>query len=138
MNKIQIKKYIKKVCINSLEASRLARSLTNSDRVKIINLIIKNLRLNRQIIKKKNLIDIEAAKRNKLSNSLIDRLLINDNRISSMIDGLVKIKTIPDIIFKKINKSKQPSGIVVEQMRVPLGVIAMIYESRPNVTIDAA
>ena len=54
-----------------------------------------------------------------------------------MIDGLNKILTIPDILFQKINKSKQPSGIVVEQMRVPLGVIAMIYESRPNVTIDA-
>ena len=55
-----------------------------------------------------------------------------------MIEGLEEINTIPDTLYKKINKSKQPSGIIVEQMRVPLGVIAMIYESRPNVTIDAA
>ena len=55
-----------------------------------------------------------------------------------MADGLKKIKSIPDTLFKKINKTIQPSGISVEQMRVPIGVIGMIYESRPNVTIDAA
>ena len=73
-----------------------------------------------------------------MSDALIDRLLINNKRISSMVDGLKKIKSIPDTLFKKINKTIQPSGISVEQMRVPIGVIAMIYESRPNVTIDAA
>ena len=138
MNKTQIKKYIKNICSRSLKASAIARTLTNSDRVKILNSIIKNLKLNSSNIIKKNSIDIKAAQKNKLSNSLIDRLLINHKRVSSMIDGLAKIRTIPDILFEKINKSKQPSGIIVEQMRVPLGVIAMIYESRPNVTIDAA
>ena len=73
-----------------------------------------------------------------MSDALIDRLLINDKRISSMIDGLKKIKSIPDTLFKKINRTVQSSGITVEQMRVPIGVIGMIYESRPNVTIDAA
>ena len=138
MNKTQLKKYIKNVCSRSLKASRIARTLSNKDRVKVLNVIIKNLRCNSSNIIKKNLIDIKAAQNNNLSNSLIDRLLINQERIISMIDGLDKIKTIPDILFSKINKSKQPSGITVEQMRVPLGVIAMIYESRPNVTIDAA
>ena len=138
MNKIQIKKYIKRVCLNSLKASRIARTLSNKDRVHIINSIIKNLKHNSAQIIKNNAIDIRAAQENKLSDSLIDRLLINDKRVLSMVDGLVKIKSIPDNLFKKINKSKQPSGIIVEQMRVPLGVIAMIYESRPNVTIDAA
>ncbi len=138
MNKTQIKKYIKNVCLNSLKASRIARSLTNKDRVRVLNRIIKNLRLNSNNIIKKNSIDIKLAQKNKLSNALVDRLLINHKRILAMIDGLTKIKTIPDILFEKINKSKQPSGIIVEQMRVPLGVIAMIYESRPNVTIDAA
>lgn len=138
MNKIEIKKYIKNVCQRSLKASRIARTLSNTGRIKILNTIIKNLRVNSSNIIKKNLIDIKAAQKNNLSSSLIDRLLINDKRVLAMIDGLSKIRTIPDILFKKINKSKQPSGIIVEQMRVPLGVIAMIYESRPNVTIDAA
>ncbi len=138
MNNIQIKEYIRRVCLRSQEASRLARTLTNTERIRILNSIIKNLRLNSSSIIKKNAMDIKAAQNNKLSSALIDRLLINKVRIISMIDGLTKIKSIPDTLFKKINKSKQPSGILVEQMRVPIGVIAMIYESRPNVTIDAA
>jgi len=138
MNKIQITKYIENVCSSSLKASRIARTLTNQDRLKILNSIINNLRRNSSDIIKKNSIDIKAAQKNNLSDALVDRLLINHKRVLSMIDGLVKIRTIPDILFKKINKSKQSSGIIVEQMRVPLGVIAMIYESRPNVTIDAA
>ena len=138
MNKIQIKKYIENVCLRSLKASRIARTLTNPDRVKILNSIINNLRKYSSSIIEKNSIDIKTAQKHNLSDALIDRLLINRKRISSMIDGLAKIRTIPDIVFKKINKSEQPSGIVVQQMRVPLGVIAMIYESRPNVTVDAA
>ena len=73
-----------------------------------------------------------------MTEAMVDRLLINEKRLSSMINGLKKIKSIPDTLFQKINKSVQPSGITVEQMRVPIGVIGMIYESRPNVTIDAA
>ena len=73
-----------------------------------------------------------------MTEAMVDRLLINEKRLSSMINGLKKIKSIPDTLVPKINKSVQPSGITVEQMRVPIGVIGMIYESRPNVTIDAA
>ena len=81
------------------------------------------------MIVRKNSIDIKLASKNKLSEALIDRLLINRARVKSMIDGLEEINKIPDTLYKKINKSKQSSGITVEQMRVPLGVIAMIYES---------
>ncbi len=138
MNKSEIKKYIKRICISSNQASRVARSLPNTLRTKVLNTIIKNLKINSSKIIKKNSIDIKAAQENKLSDALVDRLLIDEKRIISMIDGLAKIKTIPDTLFKKINKNTQSSGIIVEQMRVPLGVIVMIYESRPNVTIDAA
>jgi glutamate-5-semialdehyde dehydrogenase len=69
---------------------------------------------------------------------MIDRLVINKERIASMCDGLNKIIKIPDTLYKIVNNQKQKSGITVSQMRVPLGVIGMIYESRPNVTIDAA
>ena len=138
MNKKDIKKYVLRVCSSSYEASKVARTLSNAQRNKIISSIIASLRKDKNTIFRKNEIDIKAAKIKKMSESLIDRLLINDKRISSMIDGLKKIKSIPDSLFKKVNKTIQPSGITVEQMRVPLGVIGMIYESRPNVTIDAA
>ncbi len=138
MNKAQIKKYVSKVCVESRDASQLARKLKSSDRNKVLNTIIKNLRNNAHQIIKKNTLDIKNAQANKISESMIDRLLINAKRIKAMIDGLNKIISIKDTLFKTINKKIQPSGIIVEQMRVPLGVIAMIYESRPNVTIDAA
>ena len=138
MNKTDIKKYIKGICIASQRAAMAARSLSNIQRVMIIKKIINNLKNNNKIIIKKNSIDIKLAKQNNLSDALIDRLLINSDRVKTMINGLEEINTIPDTLYKKINKSKQSSGITVEQMRVPLGVIAMVYESRPNVTIDAA
>jgi glutamate-5-semialdehyde dehydrogenase len=138
MNKTDIKKYIKGICVASQRAAMAARSLSNIQRVMIIKKVIKNLKNNNLTIIKKNSIDIKLAKQNKLSDALIDRLLINSSRIKTMINGLEEINTIPDTLYKKINKSRQSSGITVEQMRVPLGVIAMIYESRPNVTIDAA
>ena len=138
MNKTGIKKYIKSICEASQRSAMAARSLSNIQRVKIIKKVINNLKTNNQTIIKKNSIDIKLAKQNNLSDVLIDRLLINSSRVKSMINGLEEINTIPDTLYKKINKSRQSSGITVEQMRVPLGVIAMIYESRPNVTIDAA
>ena len=138
MNKTDIKKYIKGICVASQRAAMAARSLSSIQRVMIIKKVIKNLKNNNLTIIKKNSIDIKLAKQNNLSDALIDRLLINSSRIKTMINGLEEINTIPDTLYKKINKSRQSSGITVEQMRVPLGVIAMIYESRPNVTIDAA
>jgi len=138
MDKLQIKKYVNLVCINSHKASKFARTLSNTHRNKVLSTIISGLKDNKTQIFKKNALDIISAKNNKMSDALIDRLLINNKRILSMVDGLRKIKSIPDTLFKTSNKIKQPSGITVEQMRVPLGVIGMIYESRPNVTIDSA
>ena len=138
MIKQKIKKYVLSVCRASHEASKLSRTLSNTERNKILNTIIDQLSDHKDHIFKRNSLDVKIAIKNKMSDALIDRLLINDKRISSMIEGLKKIKSIPDTLFKKINKTIQPSGISVEQMRVPIGVIGMIYESRPNVTIDAA
>ena len=138
MDKLHIKKYVNLVCFNSYKASKFARTLSNIHRNKILSTIISGLKDNKAQIFKKNAIDIESARKNKMSDALIDRLLINNKRILSMVDGLRKIKSIPDTLYKTSNKIKQPSGITVEQMRVPLGVIGMIYESRPNVTIDSA
>lgn len=138
MNKSQIQKYIRNICTESLKASQIARTINPANKNKVLNILIKELKSNSSTIIKKNSLDIDNAKANKLTEAMIDRLLINQDRIRSMIDGLRKIISIKDTLFRTINKKIQPSGIVVEQMRVPLGVIAMIYESRPNVTIDAA
>ena len=82
--------------------------------------------------------DIAAAKAQKLETAMIDRLTLTPKVITAMADGLRQIARLPDPIGRITALRKRPSGIRVGQMRVPLGVVAIIYESRPNVTADAA
>ncbi|HEY7657508.1 MAG TPA: glutamate-5-semialdehyde dehydrogenase [Burkholderiales bacterium] len=82
--------------------------------------------------------DVEAAKRQDLDSAMIDRLTLNRKGIAAMADGLRQIAGLPDPIGRVTALRRRPSGIRVGQMRVPLGVVAIIYESRPNVTADAA
>src|SRR4051812_14976848 len=85
-----------------------------------------------------NALDLNAARAKKLDAPLIDRLTLSEKSIADMADGLRQIARLPDPIGEISELAEQPSGIKVGRMRVPLGVIAIIYESRPNVTADAA
>ena len=82
--------------------------------------------------------DLEAARERKIGAALIDRLELNEVRIDAMTEGLRQVASLEDPVGKITDLCKRPSGIRVGRMRVPLGVIGIIYESRPNVTIDAA
>ncbi len=135
---MDIKKYINTLGKQAYTASRtIAAAATN----------IKNDALHaiaQEIIKNKdNLIDInkqdlEVAKKSGLESALLDRLELTTTRIEAMADGLKQIASLEDLIGKTTKYKQQASGIKVGQMRVPLGVIGIIYESRPNVTADAA
>jgi len=138
MLKSKINQYVKNLCSKALIASKLAALNTNKDRNNILKSIANNLDKDRKNIEKSNSIDINNAYKKKINDAMIDRLILKGDRITAMCDGLYEIIKIPDPLYKKINSVKQKSGITVSQMRVPLGVIGMIYESRPNVTIDAA
>lgn len=92
----------------------------------------------RDAIKDANHKDLEQGKKDGLDDALLDRLALNDERIDGMIEGLQQIITLPDPIGEIQDMTVRPSGIQLGKMRVPLGVIGIIYESRPNVTIDAA
>lgn len=85
-----------------------------------------------------NLEDVERERIAGLSESLIDRLLLNDSRISGIIEGAKKVSTLPDPLGRILNKRKLANGLELTQKSVPFGVVGMIYEARPNVTIDAA
>ncbi len=89
-------------------------------------------------LKTANLIDLEAGRANGLSQAMLDRLALSDDRINSMSEGLRQIAALEDPIGKVTDLVSRPSGIRVGRMRVPIGVIGIIYESRPNVTADAA
>ncbi len=93
---------------------------------------------NKKILFSANKKDISLALKNGHDSAFLDRLEINEKTILSMSDGLIQIALLPDPIGEIINTKKQSSGIAVGMMRVPIGVIGIIYESRPNVTADAA
>ena len=135
---MEIDKYILGLCkralLSSNESGKYCASLKNKVLKSISNYIIDDTK---KIITANN-VDIDKATKKGLKDSMIDRLILNEKRIISMKDGLAKIISIPDTLYKISKGVKQKNGISVSQMRVPLGVIGMIYESRPNVTIDAA
>ena len=81
--------------------------------------------------------DIMLARKNKMAEPLIDRLLLNENRIRKMAEGLREIAALPDILGEIISMKTRPNGLQIGEKRVPLGVVGIIYEARPNVTADA-
>ncbi len=85
-----------------------------------------------------NALDMEKGAKNGLDAAMLDRLALNPSRIASMVEGLRQIAALPDPIGRRTELVRRPSGFEVGRMRVPLGVIGIIYESRPNVTADAA
>jgi glutamate-5-semialdehyde dehydrogenase len=92
----------------------------------------------REFILQENLKDLAAGTSNQLSKALLERLALDDAGIDAMIEGLQQVAALPDPVGEISELRYRPSGIQVGKMRVPLGVIGIIYESRPNVTIDAA
>ena len=100
--------------------------------------IAEQLRERRGALAEANGKDLEAARKNKLDEPLVDRLELTSARIEAMADGLKQVAGLPDPIGEVSGMNQRPTGIQVGRMRVPLGVVGIIYESRPNVTADAA
>lgn len=85
-----------------------------------------------------NKLDIQNARKNMMSESMIDRLTLNEERIESMAQGVMQVCGLPDPVGEIISSETRPNGLKIVKKRVPIGVIGIIYESRPNVTLDAA
>ncbi len=96
------------------------------------------LAASRDDIMRANAEDVSAARDAQLAPALVDRLELNDSRFAAMVDGVRQVAALPDPIGEILDLKPRPSGIEVGHMRVPLGVVGIIYESRPNVTADAA
>ena len=124
-----------------LKAKQAARRLANlptTIKNKALLHMADALEKRREDILEANKSDIEQARQKKLSNALIDRLLLTETRISAMANGLRQLVELPDPIGQTIGGALRPNGLDIRQIRVPLGVVGMIYEARPNVTVDAA
>jgi len=133
-----INQYLKKIGVEAKKASNLMAKASTQQKNDALTHLIHLLKTKTKTILKANEKDIKEAKKNKLDRASIDRLIISSKTIDSMIKGIQDIVDLKDPIGEIMHLNTRPSGIQVGQMRVALGVIGMIYESRPNVTIDAA
>ena len=111
---------------------------SNDMRNKAIFFIAESIENNIKMLLEANAKDIETANNKNLSSSLIDRLMLNEERILSMASSMRVIAEIPDPINQITEEWSRPNGLIIKRLSVPLGVIGIIYESRPNVTSDAA
>jgi glutamate-5-semialdehyde dehydrogenase len=133
-----IKEYMDALGKSARQASRyIANADTNVKNMALTNIANAILR-EKEALLAANAKDLAAAKENGLESALVDRLTLTAKTVDSMAEGLLQIASLPDPIGQMNNFKYMPSGIQVGQMRVPLGVIGIIYEARPNVTADAA
>ncbi len=133
-----VARYMSDVGHAAREASRAIGKATTQQKNQALEIIAEQILAQADSLKKANKLDLIAGKEKGLDAALLDRLELTDDRITSMAEGLRQIATLPDPVGVISNLAYRPSGIQVGQMRVPLGVIGIIYESRPNVTADAA
>jgi len=133
-----IESTIKEMASAARVASRKMAGSSSVSKNEVLLKIAANIEKKSSYIKKENKKDIAFAREKKLSGAMIERLTINDNTINSMADGLRKVAQLNDPVGSLSKTWLRPNGLNVSKMRIPLGVIGIIYESRPNVTIDAA
>ncbi|WP_295947047.1 glutamate-5-semialdehyde dehydrogenase [uncultured Bartonella sp.] len=118
-------------------ASRTLALSPSKQKTQALEAIAKNIRDHQADILAANAKDIEKAKKNGMSAALVDRLLLDEKRISSIADAVHTIAGLPDPVGEIMSEWKRPNGLEIQRVRTPLGVIGVIYESRPNVTADA-
>lgn len=133
-----LEKSIQDLARKTKRASTSLMSLSTEVKNEALETIAGLLETEKSRIQNENLKDVEAGKVKGLSAAMLDRLTLSDAAFESMIAGVRELILLPDPVGKIEEFRKRPNGLQVGRMRVPLGVIAMIYESRPNVTVDAA
>ncbi len=133
-----IRAYVEALARRAREASRCMARADTGSKDAALRAIADAIEANRAAIQERNQRDLAAGRERGLSDALLDRLTLTDARIAAMAEGLRQIAALPDPVGAITDLKFRPSGIQVGRMRVPLGVIGIIYESRPNVTVDAA
>ena len=123
---------------NAKEASYILANLTTTDKDRALESMAKNLLENADNIIEENKKDLKKAVENGTSKAMLDRLSLDKSRIEGMADGLMQIINLQDPVGEVIGMWNRPNGLQIGQKRVPIGVIGIIYEARPNVTCDAA
>jgi glutamate-5-semialdehyde dehydrogenase len=119
-------------------ASRELAKLSTDEKNACLLAMAQALEKNTDAIKEANGLDVEMAAKNGLSSAMLDRLKLDDKRISAMAKGLREVAALPDPVGKVLDERVRPNGLKLQKISTPIGVVVIIYESRPNVTADAA
>ena len=135
---MDIKHYMQTVGSQARDASRVIAAADTALKNSALLAIAKALNSNLDELLRANAMDMQNGRNNGLEAALLDRLELNPERIAAMIEGLHQVADLPDPVGDITELQDRPSGIKLGKMRVPLGVVGIIYESRPNVTVDAA
>ena len=123
--------------LRAKEASILLGKMKTDEKNKILTCAAEALISNKNKILDANKKDVDVAGANEIKGTLIDRLTLNEGRIRAMADGLIQVASLNDPVGEFITMNTLPNGLVIGKKRVPMGVIGIIFESRPNVTADA-
>ena len=130
--------YIHDMAVKARAAAGELAKLTTAEKNAALNAIADRLEADAAAIKAANAIDVANAKKAGLKDAMIDRLTLTDARFKSMVEGVRHIVSLPDPVGEEIWTRERPSGITIRKVRVPFGVVAVVFESRPNVFVDTA
>jgi glutamate-5-semialdehyde dehydrogenase len=123
---------------NAKAASRELAKLTRAEKNSCLLAMADALEKNSEALKKANALDMEVGAKLNLSSAMLDRLKLDDKRIAAMAKGLREVAALPDPVGKILDERTRPNGLKLQKISTPIGVVVIIYESRPNVTADAA
>ena len=135
---MNVAEYIHDMAVRARAAAGELAKLTTAEKDAALNAIADQLEKDAAAIKQANAIDVANAKKAGLKDAMIDRLTLTDARFKSMVEGVRHIVSLPDPVGEEIWTRERPSGITIRKVRVPFGVVAVVFESRPNVFIDTA
>ncbi|HEV7929102.1 MAG TPA: glutamate-5-semialdehyde dehydrogenase [Nitrosospira sp.] len=138
MDMIDVRTYMQSVGREARAASRLVAKAETAAKNRSLTQMAAAIKRDEQVLLAANAMDVEGARKRGLDSAMIDRLTLTSKSIAGMVEGLLQIAALADPVGEISDLKYRPSGIQVGRMRVPLGVIGIIYEARPNVTADAA
>ncbi len=129
---------VTETCQRARAAAAVTRELTTADKDAALAALAGAIDSSREPLRAANAIDVEAAREAGVSATLVDRLTLTDARITSMVAAIRTVLALPDPAGQVVRGTVRPNGLLIEQVREPLGVVAVVYEARPNVTVDVA
>ena len=135
---MDIEQRVKDLAIAVKDAARVLAAASTLEKNQALLAMAENLRKQRKFLQERNQVDLDKAQENGLSAAMIDRLTLSDTVIEGMATGLEEVAAFPDPVGEIVRMWRRPNQLQIGKMRIPLGVVGMIYESRPNVTADAA